>query len=63
MTINSVLIRGDGVAARCCAHLLGQVGYRVSVERAARRKGPSVMLSQPAQNLIRDIFQRDDLFV
>jgi hypothetical protein len=62
MTINSVLIRGDGVAARCCGHLLTQAGYRVSVERTDRPRVPLLMLSAAAQNLIRDIFQRDDLF-
>jgi hypothetical protein len=59
MTINSVLIRGDGVAARCCGHLLTQAGYQVSVERGDRPRVPLLMLSAAAQNLIRDIFQRD----
>src|SRR5580692_8260780 len=62
MTLNSVRIRGDGVAARCCGHLLTQAGYRVSFELKERRPVPLIMLSDPAQNLIRDIFQRDDLF-
>jgi hypothetical protein len=57
-----VLIRGDGVAARCCGHLLTQAGYRVSFEPAGRPRVPLIMLSDAAQNLIRDIFQRDDLF-
>src|ERR1700733_13870209 len=63
MTLNSVLIRGDGVAARCCGHLLTLAGYRVSVERADRPRVPLLMLSASAQNLIRDIFQRGDLFL
>ena len=62
MTINDVLIRGDGVAARCCGQLLTHSGYRVSVERTDRRRVPLIMLSDAAQNLMRDIFQRDDLF-
>lgn len=62
MTLNSVLIRGDGVAARCCGHLLGQAGYRISFEKTARARLPLIMLSAAAQNLIRDVFQRDDLF-
>jgi hypothetical protein len=62
MTSNSVLIRGDGVAARCCGHLLTQAGYRVSVERTGRRAVPLIMLSEAAQRLIRDVFERDDLF-
>ncbi len=63
MTINSVLIRGDGVAARCCGHLLNQAGYRVSFEPARRARVPLIMLSEAAQSLMRDIFQRDDLFL
>jgi len=62
MTSNSVLIRGDGVAARCCGHLLSHAGYRVSFEPSGRPRVPLIMLSDAAQNLIRDIFQRDDLF-
>jgi hypothetical protein len=62
MTSKSVLIRGDGVAARCCGHLLARAGYRVSVERTARRPVPLLMLSEAAQRLIRDVFERDDLF-
>jgi hypothetical protein len=63
MTINSVLIRGDGVAARCCGHLLRQAGYRVSFEASGRQRVPVIMLSVAAQSLLRDVFQRDDLFL
>jgi hypothetical protein len=62
MTINSVRIRGDGVAARCCGHLLGQAGYRVSFEPTSRARVPAILLSDAAQSLMRDIFQREDLF-
>lgn len=50
-------IQGDGVAARCCAHLLGS-----PIERGSRARVPVILLSDAAQNLMRDIFQRDDLF-
>jgi hypothetical protein len=53
-----VRIRGDGVAARCCAHLLDQV----SCERLSRPRIPVIMLSEAAQELIRDIFQKEHLF-
>jgi len=53
-----VRIRGDGVAARCCAHLLD----RVSCERWSRPRIPVIMLSEAAQGLIRDIFQKEHLF-
>jgi len=58
----SVGIRGDGVAARCCAHLLGEAGFRVSFEPGSRPRVPAIMLGDAAQQLIRDIFERDDLF-
>jgi hypothetical protein len=58
----TILIRGDGVAARCCGHLLGRAGYRVSFERAGRARVPVIMLSEGAQRLIGDVFQRDQLF-
>ncbi len=57
-----VLIRGDGVAARCCGHLLARAGYGVSFEPSGRARVPFIMLSPSAQSLIRDIFQRDNLF-
>ena len=60
--MTSVLIRGDGVAARCCAHLLVRSGFSVSVERTTRPRLPAIMLGIPAQQLIRDIFGRDELF-
>ena len=59
---NRVHIRGDGVAARCCAHLLGQAGFRVSFEPLNRPRVPVIMLGEAAQALIRDIFGRDHLF-
>jgi hypothetical protein len=59
---SKVLIRGDGVAARCCAHLLRQAGYEISFETVDRPRIPAIMLSDAAQGLIRDIFQKDDLF-
>src|SRR5580658_9614290 len=58
----SVGIRGDGVAARCCAHLLGEAGLRVSFEPGSRPRVPAIMLGDAAQQLIRDIFERDHLF-
>jgi hypothetical protein len=51
-----VLIRGDGVAGRCCAHLLSRAGLTVIVEAASRPRLPAIMLGEPAQKLIGDIF-------
>ncbi len=57
-----VVVRGDGIAACCCAHLLGVAGFRVVQEKTGRAKVPSIMLSQSTQALIGDVFQRNDLF-
>lgn len=58
----SVLIRGDGVAAYCCAHLLRDAGFQVFVERPDRARVPAIMLSDPALALIRDVFGQPSLF-
>ncbi len=57
-----VLIRGDGVAARCCAHLLSRTGVAVSFQPVDRARLPAILLSEAAQALIREVFTRDDLF-
>jgi hypothetical protein len=58
----SVAIRGDGVAAYCCAHLLRNAGFQVSLERLDRPRVPAIMLSDTAVALIRDVFERPHLF-
>lgn len=60
--MTSVRIRGDGVAARCCAHLLSQAGHSVSLDLTARPRLPAILLSESAQHLITSIFGRDNLF-
>jgi len=60
--MTGVLIRGDGVAARCCAHLLSRSGAPVSFQPTDRPRLPAIMLSEPAQALIREIFGREHLF-
>jgi len=60
--MTGVLIRGDGVAARCCAHLLSRSGVPVSFQPTDRPRLPAIMLSEPAQALIREIFGREHLF-
>jgi len=52
-----VPIIGDGIAARCCAHILG-----VDVEPVDRARIPALIVGQPTQRLIADIFERDDVF-
>jgi hypothetical protein len=52
-----VPIIGDGIAARCCAHILG-----VDVEPVDRARIPALIVGEPTQRLIADIFERDDVF-
>ncbi|MGA7238764.1 MAG: hypothetical protein WBY44_23990 [Bryobacteraceae bacterium] len=54
--MSHVLIRGDGVSARCCSHLLTRAGLTVTVESTGRARLPAIMLGEPAQKLIADIF-------
>lgn len=60
--MKDVVIRGDGVAACCCAHLLGAAGFPTFMEQADRAKVPAIMLSEATQALISDVFERKDLF-
>jgi hypothetical protein len=59
--LRSVLIRGDGIAAACCAHLLRDAGIAVRIERSERPKAPALLVSDPALALMRDVFGRPDL--
>lgn len=56
-----ILVRGDGVAAACCAHLLRRSGMSVRIEATGRRRVPSIMLSDTALALLRDVFDRPHL--
>ena len=60
--MGNVVIRGDGVAAYCCAHLLQAAGFRVSLEQTDRRRLPAILLGEAALALIRDVFEQKDLF-
>src|SRR6266481_2151102 len=57
-----VLIQGEGIAASCCLRLLRHAGLRVAVDAMLRPKLPAVMLSETTQHLLRDVFEREDLF-
>ncbi|HXA50792.1 MAG TPA: hypothetical protein VNV86_10830 [Candidatus Acidoferrum sp.] len=60
--MSHVLIRGGGVAALTCAHLLRRTGFRVSFEGSNRARLPAILLSQAAQHLIAGVFDKPDLF-
>lgn len=55
-------IRGEGIAAYCCAWLLKRAGCQVRLERTDRPRVPAILLSELALGLIRDVFARPDLF-
>lgn len=60
MTI--IAIRGSGIAARGCGHILTGAGLRVAIEDVRRPSVPTLMLSDPALALMRSVFDRPDLF-
>jgi len=49
------VVHGDGVAARCCAHLLNSADVRASWQRSHRPSLPAVMLNDNALTLFRDV--------
>jgi len=57
-----VAIRGSGMAAHACAHLLKGAGFSVAIETVHRPPVPSLLLSEAALALMRDLFARPDLF-
>jgi hypothetical protein len=57
-----VIIRGDGVAAYCCAHLLAKAGFQIEVQTVDRPRLPVILLGEQALALIRDIFDQPGLF-
>jgi hypothetical protein len=57
-----VRIRGNGVAARCCEHLLREAGHEVFGEHTERPRLPAIMLSDASIALIEDVFGRKGLF-
>jgi hypothetical protein len=60
--MNQIAIQGDGVAASCCAYLLGKAGLPVTLHPLDRPRLPAILLGDHALALIRDIFGRADLF-
>ncbi|MBT2187277.1 hypothetical protein [Sphingobium nicotianae] len=58
----NLTIRGSGVAAMSCAHLLGRAGIAADLVPVHRPSVPAVMLSDPALALLRDVLALPDLF-
>lgn len=61
--MTTVAIRGSGIAASGCAHILTGAGIRVAIEDVRRPSVPTIMLSDPALDLIRGVFDRPELFL
>ena len=59
---DTVLVRGDGVAAACCVRSLSAYGLPVSVVRAGRPKLSAVLLGEATQSLLTDLFMDKKLF-
>src|SRR5438477_5540037 len=59
---SKVLIRGGGVAALCCEHLLRRAGLHPIVETVDRPNVPAIMLTESTQKLLSDVFEGEDLF-
>jgi hypothetical protein len=57
-----VVVCGSGVAAACCARLLATAGIGVTAKGTDRVNVPALMVSGRTQQLLRDVFQREDLF-
>jgi hypothetical protein len=58
----NVNLRGEGVAAACCAALLAKASIPPTIERVSRPPPPVVMLSDQALALVRDVLDRPALW-
>jgi hypothetical protein len=58
----TVAVRGDGIAASCCAHLLARAGFATTRTGQPRAPAPAILLSDTALALLRDVFDRPGLF-
>lgn len=58
----TVAIRGGGIAANCCAHLLARAGIATTRTAQERAPVPAILLSDTALALLRNVFEQPDLF-
>lgn len=61
-TVERVLLAGDGVASRCCAHLLAARGLTARIDPRPRAGAPALLLSDQAASLIGDVLGRPGMF-
>lgn len=62
LTPQTVAIRGGGIAANCCAHLLARAGIPTTHTAGGRAPVPAILLSDTALALLRSVFDRPALF-
>src|SRR5271170_1372792 len=62
MAERTILVRGSGIAARCCLQLLQRQGSTVAVGEAKSSKLPAILISLSTQSLLADIFHSKDMF-
>jgi hypothetical protein len=62
VAVTSVHIRGDGIAAWCCARLLSNAGVSVSIEKPPARPRPWILISEPSERLLCELATDADLF-
>ena len=60
--VDRVLIRGDGIAAACCAKLLTAGDVALSIAGTGGPRPASILLSESSQAVLIDIFNDHDLF-
>jgi len=58
----TIALRGEGVAAACCAALLTRAGLALAIDRVSRPPPPVVMLGDQALALVRDVLDRPTLW-
>lgn len=59
----SVIIQGDGIAARCCERLFAATPeWQICRDAAPRPRLPAIMVSESTQRMFADVFGEPDLF-
>jgi hypothetical protein len=58
----TILVRGSGIAARCCLQLLQGQGSSVAVGATKSPKLPAILISPSTQSLLADVFHSRDIF-
>ena len=60
--LEPVRIRGSGVAATCCARLLSEAGFPLSLKGDTGARKPAILIGERTQALVTDVFGQPGLF-